>query len=217
MAGLKDIPPLFALALAASLFGCGKSGQDSDPAQSPRPRAIFRFSALKPERFIPPLPPAPDARVEANAGLVMNDSGLAIVKESEGLRLTAYAIGDQWLIGYGHAAGAQPGMKISKAEAERLLLQDIRRAEDAVRRLVTAPVNENEFAALVSLAYNLGEGGFSRTLVLERVNADDRAGAADAFRHLVTTMIAGERVTLASLERRRAAERALFLRPPLRA
>jgi GH24 family phage-related lysozyme (muramidase) len=52
--------------------------------------------------------------------------------------------------------------------------------------------------------------------VLRRLNAGDRAGAADAFRFLVFADISGQRVALAALKRRRAAERALFLTRPLR-
>ena len=83
--------------------------------------------------------------------------------------------------------------------------------------LVGVPVNENEFSALVSLAYNMGAGGFGDTDVLRRLNAGDRTGAAEAFRFIIAADIKGERVVLQSLKRRRAAERALFLTPPLRA
>jgi lysozyme len=86
-----------------------------------------------------------------------------------------------------------------------------------VRRLASVALNENEFSALVSLAYNMGVGTFQRTQVLKRLNDGDRAGAADAFRHLIGADINGERVALAALKRRREAERALFLTRPLRA
>ena len=108
-------------------------------------------------------------------------------------------------------------MAITAAEAETLLIADVRDAERAVRDLVAVPLNENEYSALVCLAYNMGRQGFARTEVLRRLNAGDRKGAADAFRHIVAADIKGERVVLASLKRRRAAERSLFLSPPLRA
>ncbi len=108
-------------------------------------------------------------------------------------------------------------MEITHADAERLLIADVKDAERAVRELVAVPINENEFSALVSLAYNMGSGAFAKTEVLRRLNAGDRAGAADAFRYLVAADIKGERVILDALKRRRADERALFLSPPLRA
>lgn len=143
----------------------------------------------------------------ANAGLTINDAGLAIIKESEGLRLEAYQAGGRWLIGYGHTATAGAGMTITEAEAERLLREDVAGAENAVRRMVTVKVNRNQFSAMVSLAYNLGSGGFSRSVVLERINKGDFKGAADGF---LTHNKAGGKVN-DHLNARREKERALFL------
>lgn len=108
-------------------------------------------------------------------------------------------------------------MTITVDHADLLLLSDVRRAEEGVRRLVKVKINENEFSALASLAYNMGVGAFAKTEVLRRLNLEDRAGAAEAFRYLVSADIKGERTVLAALKRRREAERALFLTRPLRA
>lgn len=169
------------------------------------------------ERLVAPLPPAPDSLNPQNAWLAINDRGIDIIRRSEGLRLQSYYLAGQWLVGYGHAATAKKDMTITVDHADMLLLSDIRRAEEGVRRLVEVPLNENEFSALVSLAYNMGVGAFQRTAVLRRLNAGDREGAAEAFRYLVTAEVGGERVVLDALKRRRAAERALFLTRPLRA
>lgn len=142
----------------------------------------------------------------ANRTLRISKAGLAIIKDSEGLRLEAYEADGRWYIGYGHA-GAEAGMTISQAEADRLLSEDVSGAEAGVRRLVTVPVNKNEFSAMVSLAYNLGIGGFARSSLLARLNEGDRQGAADAFG---TYIRAGYQV-LEHLRRRREKERALFL------
>jgi lysozyme len=153
-------------------------------------------------------PPSNNAGgVDANANLRINDAGLQIIKDSEGLRLEAYNLGGQWLIGYGHAATARAGMKITEAQAEALLRQDVKDAEDGVRRKVTVPVNRNQFSAMVSLAYNLGVGGFGRSTVLAALNAGDYNGAADAF---LNHNKAGGKV-LEHLTMRREKERALFL------
>lgn len=169
------------------------------------------------ERLVAPLPPAPDSLIPENAWLAINARGLDVIRKSEGLRLKSYYLAGQWLVGYGHASTARKDMTITVDHADLLLLSDVRRAEEGVRRLVKVPLNENEFSALVSLAYNMGVGAFQKTQVLKRLNAGDRAGAADAFRHLVGADIRGERVVLAALQRRREAERALFLTRPLRA
>ena len=135
------------------------------------------------ERLVAPLPPAPDSHLSENAWLAINEPGLDIIRRSEGLRLKSYYLAGQWLIGYGHASTAKQGMTITVGEADLLLLTDVRRAEEGVRRLVKVPLNENEFSALVSLAYNMGVGAFQKTEVLRRINAGDRAGAADGSLH----------------------------------
>ena len=153
-----------------------------------------------------PSTPAGDAD---NAGLRMNAAGLQIIKESEGLRLEAYSAGGRWFIGYGHNATAKAGMVITEAEAEALLREDVRASEDGVRSRVTAPINENQFSAMVSLAYNLGLGNFSKSAVLSNVNDRDYRAAADAF---LNHNKAGGKVN-EHLTHRREKERTLFLTP----
>lgn len=161
-----------------------------------------------------PQPASHDPGATATSELRINDAGLQIIKDSEGLRLEAYEAGGEWLIGYGHRRTAQAGMTITEQEAEQLLREDVRASEDAVRRLVTVPVNENQFSAMVSLAYNLGEGGFSRTTVLERINAGDYDGAADGFLVHDRVRMNGELQSVPYLTERRQKERDLFLTPP---
>ena len=155
-----------------------------------------------------------DGVLDGNAGLRTNSAGVKIIKDSEALRLEAYqGPAGNWLIGYGHSQGVSPGMVISEARAEELLRDDLRAFEDGVKRLLTVPVNENEFSAMVSLAYNLGVGGFGRTVVLERLNAGDRQGAADGFLRHNRARINGELTVLDHLTHRRELERELFLTP----
>ena len=144
-----------------------------------------------------------------NAGLRMNDAGLKIIKESEGLRLEAYNLGGQWLIGYGHSRTAKSGMTITEAQAEQLLREDVRASEDAVRRMVLVPVNQNQFSAMVSLAYNMGSGGFSRSTVLDALNKGNYNKAADNFRNHNK----GGGKVIPHLSERREKERELFLSP----
>lgn len=70
--------------------------------------------------------------------------GLSLIKSFEGLRLQAYqdSVG-VWTIGYGATRGVKAGMKISKEQAERMLLNDVQRFEPEVQRLITAPLSQN--------------------------------------------------------------------------
>ena len=144
---------------------------------------------------------------QANAALRINDAGLQIIKDSEGLRLDAYSAGGRWYIGYGHSCTDCAGQTISEAQAEAFLREDVRDAEEVVKRLVAVPVNANEFSAMVSLAYNLGGGNFAKSAVVSSLNAGDRQAAADAF---LNHNRAGGMVN-DHLTERRHKERALFL------
>lgn len=103
----------------------------------------------------------------------INAEGLAHIKRWEGLKLEAYRdVGGVWTIGYGSTGShVHEGMTISKAQAEALLRADLERFEDAVDRLVKVPLSDERFAALVSLAYNIGVGAFQRSTLLKVLNA----------------------------------------------
>lgn len=147
---------------------------------------------------------------------MINQATLDLVKEFEGLRLKAYkdAVG-VWTIGYGTTAAAglgitpRAGMTITEAEAESLLAKGLEKFAASIRPKITAPINDNEFGAFLSLAYNIGPGAFAKSSALRKFNAGDKAGAADAI--LLWNKAGGK--VLAGLKRRRAAERKLFLNP----
>ena len=140
-------------------------------------------------------------------------AGRAFIGRYEGLRLSAYRdAAGIWTIGYGHTAAAGPPapvarMTITAAEADQILGRDLARFEAAVARLVTVALSQGEFDALVSFAFNVGEGALARSTLLKKLNGGDRAGAAAEFGRWNK---AGGRV-LAGLTRRRAEERALFV------
>lgn len=101
------------------------------------------------------------------------------------------------------------GTRITKEVSRHFLRKDIARFEKAVNAAVNVPINQNQFDALVSLSFNIGEGAFKRSTVLKKLNNGDVAGAADAF---LAWNKAGGRV-LPGLVTRRKAERKLFLTP----
>jgi lysozyme len=142
-----------------------------------------------------------------------SSAGRAAIKQREGVVLTAYldSVG-VWTIGVGHTSAAgspkvTPGMKISAAQADEILSRDLGIFERAVSAAVRVPLNQNEFDALVSLAFNIGGGAFAKSTLVKRLNAGDRRGAADAF--LMWNKAGGK--TLKGLTNRRVAERKQFL------
>ncbi len=145
----------------------------------------------------------------------VSNSGVALLKRFEGLELEAYQdIAGIWTIGYGHTGpDVQPGMKISEREAEELLKRDLKPREEAVARLVSVSLNQNEFDALVSFVYNVGIEAFKGSTARRRLNAKDRVGAAEALTWWNKATVGGVLRVVTGLTRRRAAERALFLEP----
>ena len=143
-----------------------------------------------------------------------SQDGIDLIKRFEGLELEAYQdIAGIWTIGYGHIETARPGMRISEAEAETLLQRDLKPREQAVGRLVSVDLNQNEFDALVSFVYNVGVNAFRRSTARRRLNSGDRIGAADALTWWNKATVGGVLREVTGLTRRRAAERALFLTP----
>lgn len=102
---------------------------------------------------------------------------LAIIKKAEGEELTAYYCpAGIPTIGYGHTktvtkADVQRRKTITKSEAERLLRDDLAGFERDVAKLVKVPLNDDQFGALVSFAYNLGAGALASSTLLKRINA----------------------------------------------
>lgn len=141
--------------------------------------------------------------------MITSELGKALIKASEGLRLKTYLDeGGVPTIGWGHTGpDVIVGRTISTAEAELLLTIDLQRFESAVARLVHAPLNQEQFDALVCLVYNIGVGAFTDSTLLALLNKKDYAGAANQF--LRWNKING--ASSPGLVRRRAAERNLFL------
>lgn len=104
------------------------------------------------------------------------------LKQYERFRPTAYkpTPHDVWTIGYGHTAGVKEGDTCTMAQAQIWLEADVAAAVDDVNRLVSRKLTQNQFDALVSLAFNIGSGNFAGSGLLKYVNAgNDHAAAAD--------------------------------------
>ena len=132
--------------------------------------------------------------------------GINLIKQFEGVRLTAYKCpAGVYTIGYGHTRGVKRGMKITEEEASAYLTADLLNSEKAVERYDSVyHWNQNEFDALVSFTFNCGAANLRALLRNGRRNRSQIAETLPLYRK------AGGKV-LKGLERRRAAEKALFL------
>lgn len=143
----------------------------------------------------------------------ISDKGLNLIKEFEGCRLNAYkCAAGVWTIGYGHTGEVNGkaicnGLTITQKQADELLRGDMQVFENTVNTVVTVPITQNMFDALVSFSFNVGGGALRKSTLLKKLNSKDYTGAADEF---AKWNKAGGQV-LKGLVRRRKAERALFL------
>jgi lysozyme len=139
----------------------------------------------------------------------INAAGLELVKSFEGLRLDAYRCAAGVLtIGWGSTGPhVKEGMTISLEEAETLLKTDLARFERGVDAMTEGvATSDNQFAACVSLAYNIGLGAFVGSTVLKRHKLGNHLGASRAF--ILWNKAKGQ--VLKGLTRRREAEAKLY-------
>lgn len=143
-------------------------------------------------------------------------SGLELIKSFEGFRARATQLSNGiWTIGYGHTKAAKAGLRITPEDGEAVLRDyDLPRFEKAISDLVMAPLNQNEFDALVSFVFNIGGRSFAESRVLSLLNAGEPLAAADAMSAWRKAFLNGNLIVVDALVRRRAAEVALFLNSP---
>ena len=147
--------------------------------------------------------------------LAVSRSAVELIKAFEGFRPKAAQLDDgRWTIGYGHTLTAREGAEISEKDAEALLLYDLIQPAHAINEHVFTPLNQNEFDALVSFVFNIGVRAFRGSPTLRRLNEGRPLEAALAMELWRKADLDGERIVIDALVRRRAAEKALFLKPP---
>jgi lysozyme len=145
---------------------------------------------------------------------VISDSGIDLVCGFEGKRLNAYDDGVSiWTIGFGTTVYPN-GVKVKKGDvctetqAKQYMQNDLKKFEQSVNNVVTVPLTQNQFDALVSLTYNIGAGAFEKSTLVKKLNAGDYSSAANQFDVWVNA--GGKR--LQGLVNRRAKEKELFLK-----
>ncbi len=138
----------------------------------------------------------------------LGPKGKALIQSFESLRLQAYQ--DQrgvWTIGWGHTGGIVPYQTCTPADADGWFTDDTQTSVNAVNRTADVALSQEQFDALVSFTFNVGQGAEAHSTLLSYVNQSNFAAAAAEFGKW--DHVNG--VPNAGLARRRAAERALFL------
>lgn len=109
-----------------------------------------------------------------------------LIKKAESLRLEAYKCpAGVPTIGWGHTKGVKMGQKITKQQAEKLLKEDLNKMASVVKKHVKVEINQNQFDALVSFVFNVGEDAFKNSTMLNLINQKDFKGASKEFQRWV--------------------------------
>lgn len=149
---------------------------------------------------------ATPVRVRPNR-LEFSADGLALLQRFESLRLRAYKDqGGKDTIGWGHLMLPGEPRQITREQADKLLRTDVGRAVKTVQTLVTVPLWQSEFDALVSFVYNVGEAAFRKSTMLHQLKALNYREASYEF----TRWVWVEGVKSKGLIKRRKLEQQLF-------
>jgi len=138
-----------AWALSASVMTLGTAAMPA-PKLPPRAESLNAFEKRKPATLLSP-----------------SDELLQSMIEEEGARQTVYRdVAGYPTVGVGHLVTPgdhlEVGDRVSKDQVLEFLEHDLGQAQQAVRRLVgDMPLYQNEYDALVDLAFNVGEGNLS--------------------------------------------------------
>ena len=143
----------------------------------------------------------------------VNKQGIQLVKSFEGCFFNAYLCPAKvWTIGYGstkypNGNAVKQGDKITQQEAETLLSDTLDEFSKGVSKLIKVELNDNQFSALVSFAFNLGVGSLSKSTLLKKVNANPNDKTIE--NEFMRWVSAGGK-KLNGLVRRRTAESKLY-------
>ena len=105
---------------------------------------------------------------------LINQNGLDLVKRFEGLYTDAYICpAGVPTIGYGHTGNVELGQSITPQEAEDILQKDMQKFSVAVENTIKVELNDNQFSALVSFAFNCGASSLRVSTLCRKLNTGD--------------------------------------------
>ena len=117
----------------------------------------------------------------------LDRKGIEHLKDCEGVRLIAYkdTVG-VWTIGFGatfyeNYVKVKKGDQITLDRAEQLLKFHVSKCENAINLLVSVPLTQNQFNALVSFCFNIGITAFKNSTLRRKLNKADYVGASKEF------------------------------------
>ena len=149
----------------------------------------------------------------------ISNDGLSLLKTWEQAPLGGFAArayrcsAGKKTIGWGHVITPIDNIKepIDIIQAENILKNDIRAAEEAVNQYVKAKLPQKRFDALVCLIFNIGVTNFKNSTLLKLLNKYFYDKVPDQFMRWVYV----NKVFVKGLENRRKAEVALWGRSQL--
>ena len=137
----------------------------------------------------------------------ISEEGKSLIKKFEGCRLESYLCpAGYWTIGYGHIKGVTENQTITQEVANIYLDNDIQEFEAYVEGMVSVPLSQNEFDALVCWTFNLGPTNLGSSTLLKVLNQGKKEAAPFQIKRWNKSN--GE--VLEGLVRRREAEALLF-------
>jgi lysozyme len=139
--------------------------------------------------------------------MAITESTETLIADFEGKSNKAYKDSKGlWTIGVGHLIKSDEqyllNMVLTDSQVEKLFKSDLKWCDDAVNDSVRVPLNQNQYDALYSLCFNIGEGHFKTSEVVQHLNREDYQAAGNAFLNWSKPPV---------LRKRRQREREVFL------
>lgn len=108
-----------------------------------------------------------------------------VIKHFEHLELRSYVCpAGKLTIGYGHTKNVKKGQQITEEQAEAFLKDDVQNFEAQLLKALNADeieINQNQFDALISFAFNLGIANLIGSTLWKKLIAKNLKGAAEEF------------------------------------
>lgn len=133
---------------------------------------------------------------ESPSKMILSQNGWDFIRDNERFIEVARKLGDGMItVGYGHAEPIETskykvGYKISRSEAHKLFLEDVNIAAHGVKRMfkewskkgIKIKITQNQYDAIVDLAFNMGISNFRQTRFVQALKKYDLQKAANILR-----------------------------------